>query len=31
MIVWIHGGVLIWKSREDLPQEQMAFYLENGY
>lgn len=31
VIIWIHGGALIWGSREDLPKEQMEFYLNNGY
>lgn len=30
-IIWIHGGGLIFGSRTDLPEEQMKFYLANGY
>jgi acetyl esterase/lipase len=31
IIVWIHGGALIWGSRGSLPLEQLEFYLEEGY
>lgn len=31
VIIWIHGGALIWGSRNDLPEEQLNFYLNEGY
>ncbi len=31
VIVWIHGGALIWGSRNSLPKEQLEFYLNAGY
>ena len=31
LIVWIHGGALIWGSRASLPEEQLEFYLNAGY
>ena len=31
VIVWIHGGALIWGSRNSLPVEQLEFYLQAGY
>jgi len=31
VIVWIHGGGLIFGSRGDLPEEQKKFYLKAGY
>jgi acetyl esterase/lipase len=31
VIIWIHGGGLIFGSRTDLPDEQMEFYLKAGY
>src|SRR5215208_5835940 len=31
VIIWIHGGALIFGSREDVPEEQMKFYLKEGY
>ena len=31
VIVWLHGGALIWGSRDRLPAEQMKFYLDAGY
>jgi dipeptidyl aminopeptidase/acylaminoacyl peptidase len=31
VIIWIHGGALIWGSRNDLPLEQLEFYLNAGY
>ena len=31
VIIWIHGGALIFGSRTDLPEEQMKFYLKAGY
>lgn len=31
IIVYIHGGGLFWGSREDLKQEQVEFYLQNGF
>lgn len=31
VIVWIHGGALIFGSRNDLLKEQMEFYLSAGY
>ena len=30
-IIWLHGGGLIFGSRTDLPEEQLNFYLANGY
>ena len=31
VIIWIHGGALIFGSRNDLPEEQKKFYLKAGY
>jgi acetyl esterase/lipase len=31
IIVWIHGGALIWGSSNSLPKEQLEFYLNAGY
>lgn len=31
IIIWIHGGALIFGSRTDLPEEQMKFYLKADY
>ena len=31
VIIWIHGGALIFGSRNDLPEEQKEFYLKAGY
>ena len=31
VVVWLHGGALIWGSKNSLPAEQMKFYLEAGY
>lgn len=31
VIVWIHGGALIWGSSNSLPKEQLEFYLNAGY
>lgn len=31
IIIWIHGGAFIWGSRNDLPKEQLEFYLNAGY
>jgi acetyl esterase/lipase len=31
IIVWIHGGALIWGSRNSIPKEQLEFYLKSGY
>jgi acetyl esterase/lipase len=31
IIVWIHGGALIWGGRNSLPKEQLEFYLNAGY
>jgi len=31
VIIWIHGGALIFGSRTGLPEEQMKFYLKAGY
>jgi acetyl esterase/lipase len=31
VIIWIHGGALIFGSRNDLPEEQKKFYLSAGY
>ncbi|MDN5202778.1 alpha/beta hydrolase [Fulvivirgaceae bacterium BMA10] len=31
VIVWIHGGALIFGSRDDLSEEQMKLYLDAGY
>ncbi len=31
VIIWIHGGALIWGSRNDLPEEQLTFYLNAGF
>ena len=31
IIVWIHGGALIWGSSNSLPTEQLEFYLNAGY
>lgn len=31
VIIWIHGGALIWGSRNDLLEEQLNFYLNEGY
>jgi len=31
VIIWIHGGALIFGSRNDLPEEQKKFYLNAGY
>ncbi len=30
-IIWIHGGGLVSGSREDVPEEQITYYLDNGY
>ncbi len=31
VIVYIHGGGLVWGSKEDLKQEQIEFYLNAGF
>jgi acetyl esterase/lipase len=31
IIVWLHGGALIWGGRNSLPKEQLEFYLNAGY
>jgi acetyl esterase/lipase len=31
IIVWIHGGALIWGSSNSLPKEQLEYYLNAGY
>jgi len=31
VIVYIHGGGLVWGSKEDLKEEQIHFYLEDGF
>lgn len=31
LIIWMHPGALLWGSKEDLPGEQLNFYLEKGY
>ena len=31
VIIWIHGGGLIFGSRTDIPTEQLNFYLKGGY
>lgn len=31
IIVWLHGGALIWGSRNSLHKEQLEFYLNAGY
>jgi len=31
VIVWIHGGALIWGSKGSLPTEQLELYLKEGY
>jgi acetyl esterase/lipase len=31
IIVWIHGGALMWGSSGSLPKEQLEFYLNAGY
>jgi acetyl esterase/lipase len=31
VIVWIHGGALMFSSREDIPEEQMKLYVNAGY
>src|SRR5690349_1623630 len=31
VIIWIHGGGLIFGSRSDIPNEQLEFYLKGGY
>ncbi len=31
LIVWIHGGALIWGSSKSIPEEQLEFYLNAGY
>lgn len=31
VIIWIHGGGLIFGSRTDLREEQLKFYLKAGY
>ena len=31
IIVWIHGGALIWGSSNSLPKEQLKYYLNAGY
>lgn len=31
VVVWLHGGALIWGSKNSLPAEQMKFYLGAGY
>ena len=31
VIVWIHGGALMWGSRNSLPADQLEFYLAAGY
>lgn len=31
VIIWIHGGALIWGSKNSLPAEQLEFYLQAGY
>ena len=31
IIIWIHGGALIWGSKSSLPEEQLKFYLQAGY
>ena len=30
-IIWIHGGALIFGSRNSIPREQLELYLESGY
>lgn len=31
LVLFIHGGGLIWGTRDDMKQEQIDFYLQNGY
>jgi len=31
IIIWLHGGALIWGSRNSLPKEQLELYLNAGY
>lgn len=31
VIVYIHGGGLLWGSREDMKPEQLAFYQQSGF
>jgi acetyl esterase/lipase len=31
IIIWIHGGALIWGSKNSLPKEQLEYYLNAGY
>ena len=31
VIVWIHGGGLIFGSRTDIPEEQLKLYLNAGF
>ncbi|RHW32046.1 alpha/beta hydrolase [Lysinibacillus yapensis] len=31
VLVYIHGGGLLWGSREDLKAEQVEFYLQSGF
>ena len=31
VIFWIHGGALIFGSRDHVPKEQLNFYLTSGY
>lgn len=31
VIIWIHGGGLIFGSRTDIPEEQVKLYLKAGY
>ncbi len=30
-IMWLHGGAMVSGSREDIPKEQINFYLDNGF
>jgi acetyl esterase/lipase len=31
IVIWIHGGALIWGGSSSLPREQLEFYLDAGY
>src|SRR5699024_12370731 len=31
LVLFIHGGGLIWGTRHDMKKEQIELYLENGY
>jgi acetyl esterase/lipase len=31
VILWIHGGALIFNSRQTLPEDQLQRYLQGGY